>query len=105
MVWAFPAVDEGRCARIRASNVTAEADGNEPSVCRDQLLVSVVGARQRGPATGVEAILAFCLVSGSFPTHASVAELADALGLGPSGLHSPWGFESPRSHRPIRDHT
>ena len=39
------------------------------------------------------------LLSGSVRVHASVAELADALGLGPSGLHSPWGFESPRSHR------
>jgi hypothetical protein len=29
-------------------------------------------------------ILAFCLVSGRFSAHASVAETADALGLGPS---------------------
>jgi hypothetical protein len=28
---------------------------------------------------------------------ASVAELADAPGLGPGG-HSPWGFDSSRSH-------
>ena len=28
--------------------------------------------------------------------HADVAELAYALGLGPSG--QPWGFESPRPH-------
>ena len=38
-------------------------------------------------------------VSGSFHPHASVAEPADALGLGPSGPHGPWGFESPRSHK------
>jgi pimeloyl-ACP methyl ester carboxylesterase len=32
------------------------------------------------------------------PRHASVAESADALGLGPSGVHTLWGFKSPRSH-------
>ena len=31
-----------------------------------------------------------------FPTRARVAELADALDLGSSGI--PWGFESPLSH-------
>jgi hypothetical protein len=37
------------------------------------------------PALPERAVLAFCLVSARFLTHASVAELADALGLGPSG--------------------
>ena len=35
------------------------------------------------PSRRMTRVLAFCLVSGRFPTHASVAELADALGLGP----------------------
>jgi hypothetical protein len=39
-------------------------------------------------------VLAFCLVSGRFPTDASVAELADALGLGPSGF-TPLGVRVP----------
>ena len=50
------------------------------------------------PAPSNRTVLTFPQFSGSFHSHASVAELADALGLGPSGLHSPWGFESPRSH-------
>jgi hypothetical protein len=45
-------------------------------------------------------VLAFCLVSGRFWAYASVAELADALGLGPSGPTG-CGGSSPPARTPL----
>jgi hypothetical protein len=63
-------------------------------------LFSGYGPSVTVPSASQRAVLAFSQVSGRFPTYASVAELADALGLGPSGPTG-CGGSSPPARTPL----